>query len=131
MIKIFLLSFFSLLSFVVFAQIKNDAYLTNVEGGAIKLSQLSDTTIKVVMSPGIKGNCTIRVYFHEGGFYLQTVAVTGSISQSWHIFNTIGKEMRNKLTVGTKITIGDCDCNFMGKTKKYNLFGTTYKIVAD
>ena len=111
-------------SVIAFSQVQNRVFLKGIVGNEIKLSQLSDTSIKLITTIDLhlKGhNATI---FLTGAGYSQTAIVTISLNS-----RLVG--IRDNLRAGTTIIIDD----FIYKNSKTGatLFfkGSEYKVVKD
>ncbi len=111
-------------SVAALSQVQNRIFLKGIEGGVIKLSQLTDTSVKLITTKEFPLKGHAATLYLTGTGYSQTVVVTISL-------NFCLAAIRNELRVGTSIIIDD----FIYKNPKTGATtffkGREYKIIAD
>jgi hypothetical protein len=123
--KIIVISGFLILSAVkIFSQDKAKIYFRGIADNVIKISQLSDTAIKLVTSVDIESKAIgVEIYYSGEGF--SNVQVT-----------TVSLEARlncikNRWNIGSSITIGDFVVKNPKTGKNIYIEGCSYKIIAN
>lgn len=112
------------LTTTVFSQVQNKIFLKGIEGKDIKLSQLTDTTVKLITTIDLPLKGHAATIYLSGAGYSQVAVITISLNFCLPVIS-------DKLRVGTSITIED----FIYKNPKTGatIFfkGSQYSVVAD
>ncbi len=116
-------------SVIAFSQVQNRIFLKGIVGNEIKLSQLSDTSIKLITTIDLPLNQnTVTMYLTDLG-YPPTIAVQLAISSA-----AIGYPLfhfKDKLRVGSSIIIEDLKIKNPKTRGDIFLKGTRYKVIAE
>lgn len=108
----------------IFSQNKPRVYFKGIADSVIKISQLSDTAIKLVVSIGIESKGVgVQIYYSGKGFtniQVTTVSLGARLNS-----------IKNRLNVGSSITIGDVETKNLKTGKNIYIEGSAYKIIAD
>lgn len=111
-----------------FAQHKPDIYFSGIADSVIKVSQLSDKSIKLFSNNALlKDGQSVNLYFTGTG-YPSTVVATVTVGMN---LSSLKQTLNAGLNVGTKITIEPMVVKNIKENKEVYLQGCTYKIIAD
>ena len=117
------------ISVIVFSQVQNRIFLKGIDGNEIKLSQLTDTSIKLITTIDLPLNHnTVTIYLTDLG-YPPTIAVQFTISSGTGGHPLI--HFKDKLRVGSSIIIEDLKIKNPKTGAEILLKGSRYKIIAD
>lgn len=116
-------------SVIAFSQVQNRTYLKGIAGNEIKLSQLADTSIKLITTIDLPLNHnTVTIYLTDLG-YPPTIAVHLTISNGTGGYPLI--HFKDKLRVGSSIIIEDLKIKNPKTGAEILLKGSRYKIITD
>jgi hypothetical protein len=117
-------------SVIVFSQVQNRIFLKGIAGNEIKLSQLTDTSIKLISTIDLPFNHnTVTIYLTDLG-YPPTIVVHLTVSSG----GTGGYPLihfKDKLRVGASIIIEDLKIKNPKTGAELLLKGSRYKIIAN
>ncbi|MBP6022838.1 hypothetical protein [Ferruginibacter sp.] len=115
-------------SVVAFSQVQNRIYLKGIDGNEIKLSQLTDTSIKLITTIDLPLNHnTVTIYLTDLG-YPPTIVVQLAVSSGTGGYPLI--YFKDKLRVGASIIIEDLKIKNPKTGAEILLKGSRYKIIA-
>jgi hypothetical protein len=114
------------ISVIVFSQVQNRIFLKGITGNEIKLSQLTDTSIKLISTIDLPLNHnTVTIYLTDLG-YPPTISVQLSGTGGYPLIH-----FKDKLRVGASIIIEDLKIKNPKTGAEILLKGSRYKIIAD